>query len=295
MSFVYLLLNREGDAFKIGVSLNPAQRGAQLPHDLDWSKSLQVPMAGGNAYKVEKLLHYLFRDHSREMPTGDGYTEWFSIGAWGGVLAFLAEQRDRLGIGGTQPVDFLLPKSKSCSEAAWQSKAEKLAEKVARQGQERMARQAANAKHNRSAIESLSHFLSYMQDIGAMRGILVYDELRSGERRAVMYLKGSSRAYVQYCDHRDFQFFDDARSSGTCVFPESFIVGDERSSIAQLSVTPDFLGLREGWFENLAVAATVRALLLPFVGRDGEQRCAELVRLHRFMNERRSRSSAVSA
>nr|BCT99815.1 hypothetical protein [uncultured bacterium] len=119
MNFVYLLPNQGGDAFKIGVSLNPAQRGAQLPQNLDWSKSLQVPMGDGNAYKVEKLLHYLFRDHSREMPVGDGYTEWFSIEAWGGVLAFLSEQRERLGIGDAQPVALPLPKAVIKSNGAF--------------------------------------------------------------------------------------------------------------------------------------------------------------------------------
>lgn len=294
MSFVYLLPNQNGDAFKIGVSLKPAQRGAQLPQDLNWSKSLQVPMmADGNAYKVEKLLHYLFRDYSREMPTGDGYTEWFSIEVWGGVLAFLAEQRDLLGVGDAQPVDFPLPKSKSCGEANWQAKAAKLAEKFARQEQQIMARRAACAEHNRRAIESLGCFISYMEEIGAMRGIHIYDELNSGERRAVMYLVGSSK-HIEYCDYRDFQFFDGTRSSGACVFPEWCIVGDKQQSIAQISVAPDFLGLREGCFENLADAATVRALLLPFVAREGVQGWTELVRLHRFMDERRSRSAAVS-
>lgn len=99
MNFVYLLRNKTGDAFKIGVSCDPQQRGAQLPQKLDWKKSLQVSMSGGNAYKVESMLHYLFREHSKNMPFGDGYTEWFGIDAWADVLAFLDAQKELLGVG----------------------------------------------------------------------------------------------------------------------------------------------------------------------------------------------------
>ena len=59
MSYLYLLQNQSGDAFKIGVSLDPARRGAQLPQELNWGQSLQVPMRGGDAYKVESALHYM--------------------------------------------------------------------------------------------------------------------------------------------------------------------------------------------------------------------------------------------
>ncbi|MBD1487595.1 GIY-YIG nuclease family protein [Xanthomonas citri pv. citri] len=60
-------------------------------------------MSGGYANKVERLLHYLFRDRAMAMPYGDGHTEWFAMDAWNEVLAFLAGQRARLGVGSLSP------------------------------------------------------------------------------------------------------------------------------------------------------------------------------------------------
>ncbi|WP_372178154.1 GIY-YIG nuclease family protein [Xanthomonas axonopodis pv. phyllanthi] len=102
--YVYLLLNKEATAFKIGVAFQPLTRGAQLPQSIDSENSFQIPMTGGSAIKVEKVLHYLFQNHSFDMPRGDGYTEWFAIDALGDVLKFLEDQRDRLGIGVPEPI-----------------------------------------------------------------------------------------------------------------------------------------------------------------------------------------------
>lgn len=63
--FLYLLKSRDGEAFKIGVSLDPARRSAALPQAIDLSQSVQVNVAKGSAYKVEKVLHYLFRDRTK--------------------------------------------------------------------------------------------------------------------------------------------------------------------------------------------------------------------------------------
>ncbi|MBD4045205.1 hypothetical protein GUH76_15825, partial [Xanthomonas citri pv. citri] len=79
--------------FKIGISSNPRKRSALLPQAIDLPRSLQIPMSGGYANKVERLLHYLFRDRAMAMPYGDGHTEWFAMDAWNEVLAFLAGQR----------------------------------------------------------------------------------------------------------------------------------------------------------------------------------------------------------
>lgn len=100
---LYLLRNRKDNAFKIGVSAVPARRGRGLPQPIDWHQSLKIPMDGGDAFKVEKLVHYLFREHGVPMPRCDGYTEWFAIEASDDVLAFLAHQQIRLGIGEPEP------------------------------------------------------------------------------------------------------------------------------------------------------------------------------------------------
>lgn len=102
--YLYLLLNSEATAFKIGVAFQPLARGAQLPQSIDSEKSLQIPMTGGSAIKVEKVLHYLFQSYAFEMPRGDGYTEWFAMNALGDLLKFLDEQRDRLRIGVPEPI-----------------------------------------------------------------------------------------------------------------------------------------------------------------------------------------------
>ncbi|MBD3968279.1 hypothetical protein GUH86_17835, partial [Xanthomonas citri pv. citri] len=90
--------------FKIGISSNPRKRSALLPQAIDLPRSLQIPMSGGYANKVERLLHYLFRDRAMAMPYGDGHTEWFAMDAWNEVLAFLAGQRARLGVGEPKPI-----------------------------------------------------------------------------------------------------------------------------------------------------------------------------------------------
>lgn len=273
MGYLYLLRNKLGDAFKIGVSLEPARRGGQLPQELDWDRSLQVPMCGGHAYKVESALHYLFAAHSREMPIGDGYTEWFDIAVWSDVLAFLVEQRERLRIGEAEPVTFR------------QAKADEKAAKRHAREQRQAERHAKNAEWNSSQVERLENFLLRVEDIGRLHGILVYDELSSRQRMASMYV--SLPVNVAGCLGHDFPLFEE-RGPARCisVFPSYQACHNGKHFLAEVSVHIDCIMLQpqDDLAESIPGAARVQELLLPFVARRGDRRGPQLMRLHRWMN-----------
>ncbi|WP_036546465.1 GIY-YIG nuclease family protein, partial [Nitrincola lacisaponensis] len=286
--YVYLLQNKARDAFKIGVSLEPARRGAQLPQELDWDRSLQVPMQGGHAYKVESALHYLFADYSREMPTGDGYTEWFDIAAWSDVLAFLVEQRERLRIGEVEPVTFPLTRVRPALaevEARRQAKADEQAAKRHAWEQRQAERHAKNAEWNSSQVERLENFLLRLDDIGRLYGILVYDDLDSGQRMAVMYV--SLPVNVAGCLDHDFPLFAE-RDLGRSIsaFPSYRARHNDRRFLAEVRVHTDCIMLQpqDDLAESIPGAARVQELLLPFVARRGDRRGPQLMRLHRWMN-----------
>lgn len=288
MSYLYLLRNKLGDAFKIGVSLEPARRGGQLPQELDWDRSLQVPMCGGHAYKVESALHYLFAAHSREMPIGDGYTEWFDIAVWSDVLAFLVEQRERLRIGEAEPVTFPLTRTRPVLaeiEARRQAKADEQTAKRHAWEQRQAERHAKNAEWNSSQVERLENFLLRVEDIGRLHGILVYDELSSRQRMASMYV--SLPVNVAGCLDHNFPLFaerDIGRSIS--VFPSYRARHNDRHFLAEVSVHIDCIMLQpqDDLAESIPGAARVQELLLPFVARRGDRRGPQLMRLHRWMN-----------
>ncbi len=173
MSFVYLLRNKTGDAFKIGVSFDPVQRGAQLPQKLDLEKSLQVSMAGGNAYKVESMLHYLFREYSQSMPFGNGYTEWFVIDAWLDVLAFLDDQKELLGVGDVQAVVLPLPKKCNISAKIKMEEAKQRKEaRLVKEQAELMKSRKNCADHNRKVFNQLELIIKNLLADGSFRGVL---------------------------------------------------------------------------------------------------------------------------
>lgn len=265
-------------------------------------------MRGGDAYKVESALHYMFDAHSREMPAGAGYTEWFNIEAWGDVLAFLAEQRERLRIGEAQPIVLPSPRVRADLaeiEARRQAKAAELAEKRHAWELREAERHAKNAEWNRHQIERLETSLLTMDGMGALRGILVYDELSSGQRQAAMYLslpasmtecfgEGFRRPAGHDFGPLGFRLF--AERGGACdisVFPSYCARYNDRHFLAQVRVNPDFIMLQphDDLAERIPSAATVQALLLPFVARKGERRGPQLARLHRWMNASLSSAS----
>lgn len=96
---LYLLMSKDGDAFKIGVSANTKQRISVLPEEIEEAISYEYPVKDGDAYGTERILHHRFRDRRVKRPRGDGHTEWFDIAALPEVLRFISIHRTSLGLG----------------------------------------------------------------------------------------------------------------------------------------------------------------------------------------------------
>jgi hypothetical protein len=99
MRILYILVNKEQSAFKIGISRHPYYRAKTLPVDIDTERSLEIEIRDGNALKAERALQYLFRHWRYDMPRGDGFTEWFRIDALVEIMSFARAHADKLGIG----------------------------------------------------------------------------------------------------------------------------------------------------------------------------------------------------
>ena len=154
--YLYLLINNEATAFKIGISIDPVRRSARLPQEINLGQSLQIAIQDGSARKVEGVLHYLFRSYSKEMPRGEGYTEWFSMEAWDAVLSYLSDNRSFLGTSDPTPiqVDCVGKRKAGASKGELEAKrlerekeqARKLEESVKRAALERECAEANNKK-----------------------------------------------------------------------------------------------------------------------------------------------------
>lgn len=96
-SYLYLLVEHDAPAFKIGISKNPLIRSYQLANTIDLSRSVQFLFDGPQAAAAEKVLHFLFRAHRLDRLKSDGYTEWFDISCHEQVLAFLRSMRAEIG------------------------------------------------------------------------------------------------------------------------------------------------------------------------------------------------------
>lgn len=93
--YVYLLVHQTENRFKIGKSIRPKSRIAQLPErtSLDWARSLQVKLPDARrASQVESMLHKALAEFRlQRLPWNgsaapwleahpwDGATEWFSL------------------------------------------------------------------------------------------------------------------------------------------------------------------------------------------------------------------------
>ncbi len=210
--YLYLLANRDATAFKIGVSFQPIIRSARLPQEIDSEKSLQIPMIGGSASKVEKILHYLFQSQSFAMPRGDGYTEWFAIEALSDVLSFLEEQKIRLGIG---PPERIPARTKTPPQVKLQDltldERRRLRKEIREQNYLRK-RELATV-NNRKAIECIRQLAEEWTAKSALIGTLIRD---TNDRSTVyIYLKGTS---------------DEISSWISPVMPTSMLIEGPRSS-----------------------------------------------------------------
>lgn len=96
-SYIYLMVESDGRAFKIGTSLNPIARSYQLHNVIDYDRSLQFKFQGRQAAKAERMLHFLFRTNRQTREKADGSTEWFDIDCLALTKQFLWTMRDLVG------------------------------------------------------------------------------------------------------------------------------------------------------------------------------------------------------
>lgn len=189
MTLLYLLVNKDRTAFKIGVSRNPYRRLSSFAVEVDLGASREAEMHGGDAYKIEGMLHYLFRHRPHEMPRGDGYTEWFEMEVLREVTAFLAVHRDKLGIGDVRALTIPEPPAKQSSSVGVRESREQRAERRARQREERLA----HAKqHNSQALAWCEDVLSQIKEDNAFAGMVRPNPDKPFEG-GYLFLQGANR------------------------------------------------------------------------------------------------------
>jgi hypothetical protein len=79
-AYVYVLFYPDFNAFKIGKAKDIASRIKTLIGswgEPDYSESYAIKCRKERVYNAEKALHNMLSDHKKEMPSGDGRTEFF--------------------------------------------------------------------------------------------------------------------------------------------------------------------------------------------------------------------------
>ncbi|WP_142375611.1 GIY-YIG nuclease family protein [Klebsiella quasipneumoniae] len=225
--YVYLLIDASGERFKIGRSIAPLMRIKQLPQEFDLATSRQVPVLGWRADKVENLLHGLFREQAVMMPPGDGYTEWFGIEAWDAVLAFLADHRERLGIGEPEAI----PSRPALSD--WTARRALMIEREA-------AQRANIIEHNRRELDRLREWLGALSEREAIVGIVDAIPLPDSPGWSLdpcMYLVGADDDLERWTETALNLSFEETKGQRWPVF-NSYCI---RDGIAQLTIFPPLL------------------------------------------------------
>lgn len=185
---LYLLVNTEHSAFKIGVSVSPHQRIARLPDDIEVSESYEVRFADDTAYRAELVMHHLFRHRRFEMPRGEGYTEWFDITALPEVIQFITEQGQLLGVEEISPLRPrpVLVRPLNEERIAKQEAKRLRDEERARVLAERYERaREINAEH----LVALKAWLAEIDAVGAFAGLLM-PRANQHALGGYLYLKG---------------------------------------------------------------------------------------------------------
>jgi len=81
-SFIYLLILKEKKIFKIGKADNISNRYESLKKtygDFDLKASYYIECKDESVFKVESILHYIFKDFNIIQDNKGGHTEWFDI------------------------------------------------------------------------------------------------------------------------------------------------------------------------------------------------------------------------
>lgn len=185
---LYLLVNSERPAFKIGVSISPHKRIANLPDDIAVSESYEVRFADDSAYQAESVMHHLFRHRRFDMPRGDGYTEWFDIAALPEVIQFITENSQRLGV---EEVSALRERPALVRPLSEERIAMKEAKRLRAEARARnLAEQYERAREtNAEHLVALKAWLAEVDAAGAFAGIL-RPRANKPNQGGYLYLKG---------------------------------------------------------------------------------------------------------
>lgn len=155
---LYLFVSPEESGVKIGVSCDPIVRAAQLPNKVHLARSFEVVLKDSSAVSLERTLHHFFRSEKKQMPFGDGCTEWFCLTALQDILDFLDSHRSRLSIAEIRQIsEQRFVEAKIAKEMKAKVRAQKLVLKHLRE--QARAERNANARmqaeqHNASAFET---------------------------------------------------------------------------------------------------------------------------------------------
>lgn len=235
---LYLLVNTEHSAFKIGVSVSPHQRIASLPDDIAVLDSYEVRFTDDTAYRAELVMHHLFRHRKFDMPRGNGYTEWFNIAALPEVMQFITEQGRLLGVEEIAPLRPrpVLVRPLNEERIAKQEAKRLRDEERARVLAERFERaRAINAEH----LFALKSWLAEIDAVGAFAGMLRPRANRSAFG-GYLYLKGPE------ADRLVERAFDPMEKWTTLVSPygqRRILCGSRKMQHAwtEISVSPPFI------------------------------------------------------
>jgi len=97
-SFIYLLILENNKIFKIGKADNIINRYETLKRgwgNFNLKNSYQIKCKENNIFKLEKTLHYIFKDFNT-IPNNqnEGYTEWFDMKCYNDVINFLNDLKN---------------------------------------------------------------------------------------------------------------------------------------------------------------------------------------------------------
>jgi hypothetical protein len=280
-SLLYLLVNEDATSFKVGISVDPSRRASQIPHNIDFKKSIEYPVLSctGNARKIETTIHYLFREHRKQMPYGDGYTEWFDIDILDDVVAFLNNQSEMLGIGTQKPVSVPMQSSSHANT----SRDRKLhAEKLKAQ------REEYAIIHNSKEVLWLRDFLTELDSRTTVKGILLYpDPSLNNEICGKLFFSGLakiSKYYMNIANSPD-RYMRYAGGGLCSIFPSGSGRNNHARGLVSLSINNDFLYPAGDVASNLPSCIEVWEMFQPFISRaSGPRAKHQLDRLIQFMH-----------
>lgn len=100
-SSIYILIENNNKIFKIGKANNVLVRYEQLNkhYSFNLEKSYEITTTQKEVLEIEKILHLMFSSFNiKDLPSADGYTEFFDICCLDDVLIFLNEFKTRKNV-----------------------------------------------------------------------------------------------------------------------------------------------------------------------------------------------------